>query len=125
MMGTSLLSIPWTIQKAGFACAVALMVLMACLCFYTAYRILNMSKLTDLSNMRLEFSDICRHLMGKWAEWLAVWFSFIILLGGAIVYWVFMSNFLYNTGVYIHGSIHNNNTVSQDTHNSSDGNYIY
>ncbi|XP_067138929.1 sodium-coupled neutral amino acid transporter 9 homolog [Centruroides vittatus] len=119
MMGTSLLSIPWTIQKAGFACAVALMVVMACLCFYTAYRILNMSKLTDLSDMRLEFSDICRHLMGKWAEWIAVWFSFIILLGGAIVYWVFMSNFLYNTGVYIHGSVHNN-TVSQDTHNSSD-----
>lgn len=125
MMGTSLLSIPWTIEKAGFACALILMVLMAGLCFYTAYRILNMSKLIDISDFTGEFSDICRLLMGKWAEWLSVWFSFIILLGGSIVYWVFMSNFLYNTGVYIYDSLHANHTNNNILQNSTSHSDVY
>lgn len=53
----------------------------------------------------VEFPDLCRHLLGPWAEWIAAFFSLIPLLGGAVVYWVLMSNFLYFIGVYAFGMI--------------------
>lgn len=39
MVGTSLLSIPWAIQQAGFGLSLALIFLMVCLCLYTSYRV--------------------------------------------------------------------------------------
>ena len=54
-------------------------------------------------NENMDFSDVCRHYLGRWAEILSVIFSLIALLGGAIVYWVLMSNFLFHTVTFIHG----------------------
>lgn len=50
----------------------------------------------------LEFSDVCRHYLGRIGEYTSVLFSVICILGGAIVYWVLMSNFLYNTVSFIY-----------------------
>ncbi|VDO23186.1 unnamed protein product [Haemonchus placei] len=50
----------------------------------------------------MEFSDVCRHFLGKFGEYLAVIFSVIVLLGGIMVYWVLMSNFLYYTGTVVY-----------------------
>jgi len=50
----------------------------------------------------LEFSDVCRHFLGRPGEIAAVVVSVVALLGGAIVYWVLMSNFLYNTVLFIY-----------------------
>ena len=52
----------------------------------------------------LDFSDVCRHYLGRWAEILSVIFSLFALLGGAVVYWVLMSNFLFHSVTFIHGS---------------------
>ena len=39
MMGTSLLSMPWAIQQAGFVMGIVLLVVMAGLTLYTCYRV--------------------------------------------------------------------------------------
>ncbi|XP_054717544.1 LOW QUALITY PROTEIN: sodium-coupled neutral amino acid transporter 9 homolog [Uloborus diversus] len=105
MMGSSLLSIPWAIQQAGFAGGMIIMFAMGSICFYTAYRIVSLRCVADFPKTAVEFPDLCRHLLGKWAEWVATFFSLIPLLGGAVVYWVLMSNFLYFIGVYAYESL--------------------
>lgn len=39
MMGTSLLAMPWALQQAGLGLGICLMLLMAFLALYTAYRV--------------------------------------------------------------------------------------
>ena len=51
----------------------------------------------------LEFSDICRIYLGRSGDWTAFVFSLSAIFGALIVYYVLMSNFLYNTGHFIHG----------------------
>ena len=55
------------------------------------------------SSENVDFSDVCRYFLGRWAEILSVIFSLIALVGGAVVYWVLMSNFLFHTVTFIHG----------------------
>ncbi|XP_015922770.1 sodium-coupled neutral amino acid transporter 9 homolog [Parasteatoda tepidariorum] len=124
MMGSSLLSMPWAIQQAGFACGMVIMFLMGSLCFYTAYRIVSLRSIAELPNSAVEFPDFCRYLLGPWAERIATFFSLIPLLGGAVVYWVLMSNFLYFIGVYAYETYMghspspdvNNNTMYPDVY---------
>lgn len=52
-----------------------------------------------------EVAHLCRQLLGRWAEIIAKIFSMIVLIGANIVYWVLMSNFLYNTVVFLHGKL--------------------
>ena len=40
MMGTSLLSMPWAIEQAGLVAGLSLILVMAAICFYTAFCIL-------------------------------------------------------------------------------------
>lgn len=50
----------------------------------------------DTSNW--EFPDVCRFYFGKFGQWSSLIFSMVSLIGAMVVYWVLMSNFLYNTG---------------------------
>jgi sodium-coupled neutral amino acid transporter 9 len=125
MMGTSLLSMPWAIERAGVIPGVTLLLFMALLSFYTAYRILEVfeahgkpicllyfirrklefikSVFNFLENSVVtDFAVLCKRLLGKWAQWVAVIFSVFTLLGACIVYWVLMSNFLYHTVNFLH-----------------------
>lgn len=45
--------------------------------------------------------------MGRAVEGGAVLFSIVTLLGALVVYWVLMTNFLFNTGQIIHGQWRN------------------
>ena len=49
-----------------------------------------------------EFSEVCGHFLGRSAKVLATVSSLVTLLGGAIVYWILLSNFLYNIVVFIY-----------------------
>jgi sodium-coupled neutral amino acid transporter 9 len=40
MMGTSLLSMPWAVEQAGLVAGLSLILVMAAICFYTAFCIL-------------------------------------------------------------------------------------
>ncbi|XP_060606237.1 neutral amino acid transporter 9-like isoform X2 [Ruditapes philippinarum] len=102
MMGTSLLSMPWAINQAGFTCGILLLLAMAALMLYTSYRILHSVKCLNSSNEVIEFSDVCREYLGRWAEVIAFVSSLLTLLGGMIVYWILISNFLYNIVTFIY-----------------------
>ncbi|CAL4117545.1 unnamed protein product [Meganyctiphanes norvegica] len=109
MMGTSLLTMPWAFGQAGYAAGLVIMLSMAAVCLYTAYRLLNLQKDMGLEGARLELSEVCRQLLGgalgKITEGLTVIFSMVTLVGAMVVYWVLMSNFLFNTGEMIHGAV--------------------
>ncbi|XP_033125974.1 sodium-coupled neutral amino acid transporter 9-like [Anneissia japonica] len=107
MMGTSLLSMPWAIQQAGFACGIALLVVMAGLALYTCYRVIE--AVQSLEQLRpgkiLEFSDACRQYLGRWGLYGSVVFSLSALIGAMVVYWVLMTNFLYSSVLFIYGTM--------------------
>ncbi|KAI1728032.1 transmembrane amino acid transporter protein domain-containing protein [Ditylenchus destructor] len=83
------------------------------LAFYTAYRVIEsphgLTLCTDSNNA--EFSDVCRYFWGKHGEYVSVFFSIVVLLGGAIVYFVLMSNFLFYTGNIVHESLQPNSSI--------------
>lgn len=48
-----------------------------------------------------EYPDVCRFYFGSFGQWSSLLFSLVSLIGAMIVYWVLMSNFLFNTGEFI------------------------
>ncbi|XP_046355511.2 sodium-coupled neutral amino acid transporter 9-like [Haliotis rufescens] len=120
MMGTSILAMPWAIKQAGFVTGIVLLAAMAALMLYTSYRILKSGEGIAGSSQTFEFSDVCGYYLGRWAEIGAVICSLLTLLGGAIVYWILMSNFLYNVVTFIYYKFDHadNSTVPLD--NSTD-----
>ena len=63
----------------------------------------NKYSIADNFDAMYEFTDVCEYYFGRWGKYCSIIFSLLALLGAAIVYWVLMSNFLYNSGVFIHG----------------------
>ncbi|CAG7728087.1 unnamed protein product [Allacma fusca] len=106
MMGTSLLSMPWALEKSGVIPGVVLICAMAGVCFYTAYRMLETYEAHQGPSIN-DLAVLCKRLLGRWAQVFAVLFSALTLLGASIVYWVLMSNFLYHTVDFIHSSSDN------------------
>uniref|UniRef100_A0A672TPV5 Neutral amino acid transporter 9 n=1 Tax=Strigops habroptila TaxID=2489341 RepID=A0A672TPV5_STRHB len=103
MMGTSILSIPWGIKQAGFTSGIILILLMGILTLYCCYRVVKSRKmipLIDTSNW--EFPDVCKYYFGSFGQWSSLLFSMVSLVGAMVVYWVLMSNFLFNTGKFIY-----------------------
>lgn len=116
MMGTALLSMPWAIKKAGFANGVMLLILIAFLMFYSAYRI--MSCTLEMAHLGFkDFSDVCRHFLGEAGYIMCTICSLISLIGGMIVYWILLSNFMYNTVKYFF--LQSNDQFKNSTYNSS------
>ncbi|XP_059162511.1 sodium-coupled neutral amino acid transporter 9 homolog [Physella acuta] len=105
MMGTSLLSMPWTIKQAGFINGIILLVIMAGIMAYTSYRVLVAGR-TVRVGILVEFSEAVRYYLGHVTEVIALLCSILTLIGGCIVYWILMSNFLYHIGVFIYSSTH-------------------
>lgn len=59
--------------------------------------------ISGIAGQNFEVPELCRLLIGRWAEIVSKIFSLIVLIGGDIVYWILMSNFLYNFVVFIYG----------------------
>ncbi|XP_077291959.1 neutral amino acid transporter 9-like [Arctopsyche grandis] len=93
-MGSSLLTMAWGIERAGLIPGIFLMMSMGALCLYTSYILLKVGHRHG-NNLECEVADLCRILLGRWAEVIAQIFSVIVMLGANIVYWVLMTNFLY------------------------------
>ncbi|ESP05169.1 hypothetical protein LOTGIDRAFT_227847 [Lottia gigantea] len=103
MMGTSLLSMPWAIKQAGFITGIGLLIFVAGLMLYTSYRILRAVEVLRAENVDvLEFSDVCKFYFGKVGEITALVCSLMSLIGGMIVYWILMSNFIYHVVSFIY-----------------------
>ncbi|XP_050802929.1 sodium-coupled neutral amino acid transporter 9 isoform X2 [Gopherus flavomarginatus] len=110
MMGTSILSMPWGIKQAGFTTGLCLILLMGSLTLYCCYRVVKsrtMIPLIDTSNW--EFPDVCKYYFGSFGQWSSLLFSMVSLVGAMVIYWVLMSNFLFNTGKFIYNYVHDIN----------------
>lgn len=107
MMGTSILAIPWALAQAGFGFGIFLILLVAGIATYTAYLAERITG--DLRTIRnlpkevfLDFSDAVHYHFGRPGRIITSVFSQVVILGASIVYYVLLSNFLYNTGKYIY-----------------------
>ncbi|XP_035996568.1 sodium-coupled neutral amino acid transporter 9 isoform X2 [Fundulus heteroclitus] len=115
MMGTSILSIPWGIKQAGFTLGIIILIFTGLLMLYCCYIVIKSPKAikgVDTSNW--EFPDVCRFYFGKSGQWSSLVFSMVSLIGAMVVYWVLMSNFLYNTGQFIYSHAHNVSTSDSE-----------
>ncbi|KAM9329942.1 neutral amino acid transporter 9 [Gastrophryne carolinensis] len=112
MMGTSILSIPWGIKQAGFTTGVGILFLMGLLTLYCCYRVVkSRGTITSLDTSSWEFPDVCQYYFGSFGRWSSLLFSMVSLVGAMIVYWVLMSNFLFNTGKFIYNYVHHVNVT--------------
>ncbi|XP_042364859.1 sodium-coupled neutral amino acid transporter 9 [Plectropomus leopardus] len=118
MMGTSILSIPW----AGFTLGIFILVFTGLLMLYCCYIVLKSPKaIPYVDTSDWEFPDVCKYYFGKFGQWSSLVFSMVSLIGAMVVYWVLMSNFLFNTGQFIYNYAHNvNMTDSEFGTNGSD-----
>ncbi|PNI24063.1 SLC38A9 isoform 9, partial [Pan troglodytes] len=106
MMGTSILSIPWGIKQAGFTTGMCVIILMGLLTLYCCYRVVkSRTMMSSLDTTTWEYPDVCRHYFGSFGQWSSLLFSLVSLIGAMIVYWVLMSNFLFNTGKFIFSTV--------------------
>ncbi|XP_039326802.1 neutral amino acid transporter 9 [Saimiri boliviensis] len=121
MMGTSILSIPWGIKQAGFTTGMCVIILMGLLTLYCCYRVVkSRTMISSLDTTTWEYPDVCRHYFGSFGQWSSLLFSLVSLIGAMIVYWVLMSNFLFNTGKFIFNFInHINDTDTVLSTNNS------
>ncbi|KAH0627946.1 hypothetical protein JD844_008541 [Phrynosoma platyrhinos] len=105
MMGTSILSIPWGIKQAGFTTGIIIILLMGILTLYCCYRIVkSRTMISSVDTSSWEFPDVCKYYFGSFGQWSSLLFSLVSLIGAMVVYWVLMSNFLFNTGKFIYGN---------------------
>ncbi|XP_029798110.1 sodium-coupled neutral amino acid transporter 9 isoform X2 [Suricata suricatta] len=110
MMGTSILSIPWGIKQAGFTTGLCVIMLMGILTLYCGYRVVkSRAMIPSVDTTTWEYPDVCRYYFGSFGQWSSLLFSLVSLIGAMIVYWVLMSNFLFNTGKFIFNFIHHIN----------------
>ncbi|XP_058472708.1 neutral amino acid transporter 9 [Solea solea] len=115
MMGTSILSIPWGIKQAGFTLGILILILIGLLMLYCCYIVLKSPKaIPYVDTSHWEFPDVCRYYFGAFGQWSSLVFSMVSLIGAMVVYWVLMSNFLYNTGQFIYNYAHNVNASDSE-----------
>ncbi|XP_068127837.1 neutral amino acid transporter 9 [Hyperolius riggenbachi] len=112
MMGTSILSIPWGIKQAGFTTGVVILILMGVLTLYCCYRVVKSREtISSTDTSHWEFPDVCQYYFGSFGRWSSLLFSMVSLIGAMIVYWVLMSNFLFNTGKFIYNYVQHVNVT--------------
>uniref|UniRef100_A0A3B4YXH2 Neutral amino acid transporter 9 n=1 Tax=Stegastes partitus TaxID=144197 RepID=A0A3B4YXH2_9TELE len=80
----------------------------------TCYYLLSVFRPASVDTSSWEFPDVCRHYFGKFGQWSSLVFSMVSLVGAMVVYWVLMSNFLFNTGQFIYNHAHNVNVSDSE-----------
>uniref|UniRef100_A0A3Q3IUF3 Neutral amino acid transporter 9 n=1 Tax=Monopterus albus TaxID=43700 RepID=A0A3Q3IUF3_MONAL len=106
MMGTSILSMPWGIKQAGFTLGILIIIFTGLLMLYCCYIILKSPKaIPNVDSSSWEFPDVCRFYFGKFGQWSSLFFSMVSLIGAMVIYWVLMSNFLFNIGQFVYSTI--------------------
>uniref|UniRef100_A0A6P7G4Y3 Sodium-coupled neutral amino acid transporter 9 homolog isoform X1 n=2 Tax=Diabrotica virgifera virgifera TaxID=50390 RepID=A0A6P7G4Y3_DIAVI len=103
-VGTSLLAMAWGMEKTGLFPGILINLFVVAVCLYTAYVLLKIFEKHGGDEIT-EVPDLCRLLIGRWAEIVSKIFSLVVLMGGDIVYWILMSNFLYNCVVFVYDNI--------------------
>ncbi|KAL0277841.1 UNVERIFIED_CONTAM: hypothetical protein PYX00_004982 [Menopon gallinae] len=119
IMGSSLLTMPWGIERAGLVTGIVFMLIMGAICLYTSYLLLRVQQLHGGGNVDWEVADLAGFLLGRKYEMVAKFFSLVVLLGANIVYWILMSNFLYHSVDYIYERVLRGDIMSMNFINNS------
>ena len=103
-MGSSLLTMPWAFEKAGFTQTIIIMILCGIMAYYTGYLCVKLAEsCRDGKNGTLpEFQAVCKVYLGKWGEYTALLAANVIVIGALAVYYVLMAKFLFGAGVSIY-----------------------
>ncbi|KAL3271506.1 hypothetical protein HHI36_021988 [Cryptolaemus montrouzieri] len=115
MLGSSLLAISWGIEKTGLFPGIIINFVIGAICLYTAYLLLRVNGKHSVIGGRCEVPELCKLLLGSWAEMLAKVFSMIVLIGANIVYWILMSNFLFNLVSSLHAFIYDGEVADYES----------
>uniref|UniRef100_T1J6R2 Amino acid transporter transmembrane domain-containing protein n=1 Tax=Strigamia maritima TaxID=126957 RepID=T1J6R2_STRMM len=87
---------------SGLSFGIIIMILVMGVCLYTAYRVIQLPSLMGVDMEMAEYSDLCDQLLKHGTKWIAIFFSVFALLGALVVYWILMSNFLYNIVSFVY-----------------------
>jgi len=105
-MGSSLLTMPWAFEKAGFTQTIVIMIVCGIICYYTACLCIELAaKVGNQSKEPCqlpEFQSVCRHYLGPWGEYAALLAADVIVVGALTVYYVLLSKFLFGAGLSIY-----------------------
>ena len=105
-MGSSLLTMPWAFEKAGFTQTIVIMIVCGIICYYTASLCIELSaKVGNQSKEPCqlpEFQSVCRHYLGPWGEYAALLAADVIVVGALTVYYVLLSKFMFGAGMSIY-----------------------
>ena len=101
-MGSSLLTMPWAFEKAGFAQTIVLMMACGLISCYTAVIIIRIAmKLGKEDGELPEFQIVCRQYLGPIGEYAYMMAANTIIFGCLMAYFVLMAKFLFGAGVAI------------------------
>ncbi|XP_004345157.2 solute carrier family 38 [Capsaspora owczarzaki ATCC 30864] len=117
MIGTSMLSMPWAIQQAGFSLAIITMIAMALITLYTCTLVVRHGNGGfGPKGEEVELPEVAQQFLGRKGFYVAITFALVTYVGAQIVYWVLMSGFLFATVDYIHDHGNSNSSsTSSDT----------
>jgi solute carrier family 38 (sodium-coupled neutral amino acid transporter), member 9 len=127
MMGSSMLAIPYGFEQSGLAAGLGGVIVTCLVAMYTVSLILKYGRLHG----ELDFADIAKRYIGRWAQWFALGSSVLVLAGGCIAFITLMSDALFKMGSFAQcwaatGSLdfaantHKESNVCQDAYKGSD-----
>ncbi|RDD42280.1 Sodium-coupled neutral amino acid transporter 9 [Trichoplax sp. H2] len=115
-LGTSLLSIPWAIGKAGLILGPLLIVLVNLTLLYSCYLVVEGARHFESKDGYKDFNDVIRYFLGSTGEKISCIIISIVLIGVCLIYWILASNFLYTTVYFVRDriirNIHGNSSNS-------------
>lgn len=98
MIGSSLLSMPWAINEAGWLMGLSTMCVMCGICLYTCILVIRHDQDNGVGGKVVEFADISYKYLGRWGALVCIIASVGMLGGGLAANGIFMTNFLHGAG---------------------------
>ncbi|XP_055329072.1 neutral amino acid transporter 9-like isoform X2 [Paramacrobiotus metropolitanus] len=101
-VGTSALTIPWAVARGGLVLSLAMIVLIAAFAYYPLRMIFRCAQYVEVStNVHVyKFQEICNQILGPRIALFSLGVSLFNLLGDLICYWLMLTTFLYEIGLF-------------------------
>ncbi|RDD36054.1 Sodium-coupled neutral amino acid transporter 9, partial [Trichoplax sp. H2] len=104
-VGTSLLSIPWAIGKAGLILGPLFIILVNLTLLYSCYLIVEGARHFESKDGYKDFNDLIRHFLGPISEKISCVIVSIVLIGVCLIFWILASNFMYTTVYFVRAEV--------------------
>ncbi|OWA54300.1 putative Sodium-coupled neutral amino acid transporter 9-like protein [Hypsibius exemplaris] len=109
--GTSIITIPWAFAHSGYVLSIVICLILGGIAFYTCQLVVRVGEKTRaleaFAGMRdtFDFQDLVElHLGRKWRV-VACFFSILVLWAIIAEFWIFLSTFLQQMGIFVYGYV--------------------